>query len=134
MQPDLQPPASEFTKDTDRFLRSVDLPDVIPPPNWTGFTIKNLQSRKEGYISLSSALSVQFRLDVKQTPDGDLCVSGFEHGILDKNNALRFLRHLKKQQPQIEIVFTVGPKSPGLIGLAREGIKAVLKAVHPLES
>ena len=30
-----------------------------------------------------------------------------------------------KEQPQIEIVFTVKPKSPGVRELIREGIKAI---------
>lgn len=116
------------TTSADRFLRLVDLPAISPPPNWTGFTIKNLSSRQEGNLSLSGAFSSQFHTDVKQDPNGDLHISN----INDKNAVLDFLHHLKKQQPQIEIVFTVGPKSPGLIGLAREGIRAILRKVHPL--
>lgn len=118
------------TTSADRFLRLVDLPAISPPPNWTGFTIKNLSSRQEGNLSLSGAFSSQFHTDVKQDPNGDLHISN----IGDRAAVLDFLRYLKEKQPQIEIVFTTEPKSPDLIGLARELIKAVLKKVHPLES
>lgn len=118
------------TTSADRFLSSVDLPVINPPPNWTGFTIKNLSSQQEGNLSLSGVFSSQFRTDAKQNPNGDLHISN----INDKNAVLNFLRYLKEKQPQIEIVFETGPKSPDLIGLACEGIKAVLRKVHPLGS
>lgn len=110
---------------TDSFLRSVDLPTIDPPPNWTGFTIKNLSSQQEGNLSLSGVFSSQFRTEVERGTNGDLSVSN----IPDKPAVLGFLRYLKERQPQIEIIFITGPKSPGLIGLVREGIRAVLNSV-----
>lgn len=113
------------TTSADRFLRSVDLPTIAPPPNWTGFTIKNLSSQQEGNLSLSGVFGSQFRADVKRGTNGDLSISN----IPDKSAVLSFLRYLKERQPQIEIIFTTGPKSPGLIGLVREGVRAILNSV-----
>ena len=122
----------------DRFLRSVDLPDIDPIPGWTGFLIKNLQSQRAGTLSLSGIndsqfyvsgiLSSQYHAKVKQHPNGDLYIDGIE----DKNAVLEFLRRLKKKQPQIEIMFadfTSKPKSPGIGGLIREGAKAIRDAL-----
>lgn len=113
------------------FLRSVDIPDINPPPNWTGFTISNLESWPGGDAHLIDAFTHPHGV-----PDhlykvyavmynGGLCVGGFGNAI-DKEAALRFLRQIKEAHPQLRIVFERKPKSPGLIGLIREEFRAVL--------
>lgn len=117
----------------DAFLASVDTSPINPPPNWTGFTLKNFGSRKEGDLPFCGVFSTQFHAEkVEQRSNEDLYVGGFHNAA--REAVLGFLRQIKKDRPQMEIVFTTGPKSPGLIGLVREGIKAVLKKVHPLGS
>ncbi|MBI4994510.1 hypothetical protein HZC21_02595 [Candidatus Peregrinibacteria bacterium] len=116
---------------TDRFLHSVDIPDINPPPNWTSFTLRNFGSWKEGDLPFAGVFSTQFRAEnVRQHQNGDLYVGGFHNAA--RGAVLDFLRHIKTERPQMEIVFEQGPKSPDLIGLAREGIRAILKIVHPL--
>lgn len=114
----------------DTFLRSVDLPDINPPPNWTGFTLKNFGSRKEGDLPFCGVFSTQFHAEkVEQRSNEDLYICGFHNAA--REAVLEFLRQIKKDWPQMEIVFTQGPKSPGISGLAREAIRAVMDYVHP---
>ncbi len=126
--PSVQQPKSGLPEGVDEFLASVDLPAVNPPPNWTGFTIKKISQRRQRgdpYLHFCVCFSSRYRIHIKQEPIGEVSVDGFEDGIRDKNDALVFLRQFKKEQPQIEIVFTVKPKSPGVRELIREGIKAI---------
>ncbi len=119
----------EFTRIVDNFLSLPPIPpDLIPPPGFTGFTIKKLSSHQEGHLSLSGVFSSQFHTSVKQHPNGDLHIGDIK--VDDTVGVLDFLEYLKKQQPQIEIVFTTEPKSPGVFELAREGIRTILHKLH----
>ncbi len=113
----------------DAFLGSVDTPTINPPPNWVGFTLKNIGSPQEGNITLSGAFSSHFHAgDVKQHSNGDLYIGGFDDDA-GRKAALDFLRNIKSERPQMEIVFAVGPKSPGLGGLLCDGFEAALKKI-----
>lgn len=116
------------------FLRSVELSTINPPPNWIGFTLKNFGSPREGNLSLQGVFSSQFRANcVTQYPNGGLYLyaGGFPDDA-SRRAALDFLRKIKVSRPQMEIVFTEGQKSPGLIGLAREGVRAAWRQICDL--
>lgn len=126
-----------YMESNDAFLASVDIPAINPPPDWTGFTISNLESWPGGNVHLIDAFT-----HPRGVPDplykvsavihhGDLCVGGFNNAI-DKEAALRFLREIKEEHPQLEIVFKKRPKSPGVRELIREGIGTAWREICKL--